>query len=127
MFCHRRGTSATFVTYGTVINNVIAAAEQLAKTGIEVSVLRLLSVTDLDGAELARQLTGEHVIVVEEMTAGSGIKETVGWALAEYAPQCHVHGVDLGSDFVPHGDLPTLYRRAGMDADSLANLVREVL
>ena len=127
IFCHCRGDAATFISYGTVANNCIAAAELLRKSGIEVTVLRLLAVTDIDGARLAAQLTGSHAIVVEEACTGSGIKETVGWTLAEHAPGCHVHGVDLGPDFVPHGSVPQLYERAGMDPESLANYVREVL
>ncbi len=127
VYCHKKGSAATFITYGTITNNVVSAAQLLSEAGIEVTVLRLLSVTHIDGAEIARNLTGNHAIVVEETCSGSGIKEAIGWALAEHAPHCHVHGVDLGSDFVPHGAVPTLYQRAGLDPQSLANFVHEVL
>ena len=127
IFCHRRGNAATLISYGTVSNNCIAAAELLSRSGIEVTVLRLLSVTHIDGEKLAAQLTGSHAVVVEEACTGSGIKEAIGWTLAEHAPHCHVHGVDLGPDFVPHGSVGELYERAGMDPQSLANYVREVL
>ena len=127
IFCHRRGNAATLISYGTVSNNCIAAAELLSRSGIEVTVLRLLSVTHIDGEKLAAQLTGSHAVVVEEACTGSGIKEAIGWTLAEHAPHCHGHGVDLGPDFVPHGSVGELYERAGMDPQSLANYVREVL
>ena len=65
--------------------------------------------------------------MAEEACTGSGIKETVGWTLQKYAPHCRVHGVDLGNDFGPHGAVPLLYERAGLDPKSLANFAREVV
>ena len=54
---------------------------------------------------------------------GSGIKEAVAWNLGGRK----VHGIDLGADFVPHGDQNSLYQYTGLDAGSITNFVCEVL
>lgn len=124
---HRKGSDVTLVSYGTVTNQVTAAAEKLADRGVEASVLRLLSASDLCAENLAEQMAGSTVVVVEETCTGSGIKEALGWELHKIKPGCHVYGIDLGSDFVPHGDMLSLYRRAGLDKDSICDFVCEVL
>ena len=48
------------------------------------------------------------------------------WTLAQHGKKCAVHGVDLGADFVPHGDQASLYKRVGLDAESIAKFVCEV-
>ena len=117
---HRDGTDVTLITYGNLINNVLAAADALAEHGVSVKVLRLLSVTHIPN--LTELVSGE-VVVVEEAAEGSGIKEAVAWKLNGR----RVYGIDLGADFVPHGDQNSLYKLTGLDAGSITNFVCEVL
>ena len=126
--CHREGTEVALITYGSTLDNVLAAAEQLKEQGIEASVLRLLSVWPLPAEELAARLEKiPQAVVIEETASGSGIRESLGWTLEEILPGCRIHGIDLGGDFVPHGSLKELYRRCGLDSDSIAAYVRKVL
>ena len=117
---HREGSDVTLITYGNLINNVLAAADALAERGVSVKVLRLLSVSHLP--ELSRMVSGS-VVVIEEAAEGSGIKEAVAWELKGKP----VHGIDLGAEFVPHGDQNSLYKFTGLDAGSITNFVCEVL
>ena len=126
--CHREGTEVALITYGSTLDNVLAAAEQLKEQGIEACVLRLLSVWPLPAEELAACLEKiPQAVVIEETASGSGIRESLGWTLEEILPGCRIHGIDLGGDFVPHGSLKELYRRCGLDSDSIAAYVRKVL
>lgn len=126
--CHREGTEVALITYGSTLDNVLAAAEQLKEQGIEASVLRLLSVWPLPAEELAARLEKiPQAVIIEETASGSGIRESLGWTLEEILPGCKIHGIDLGGDFVPHGSLKELYRRCGLDSDSIAAYVRKVL
>ena len=117
---HREGSDVTLITYGNLINNVIAAAELLEARGVSVKVLRLLSVTHIP--DLLELVSGE-VVVVEEAAEGSGIKEAIAWKLNGR----RVYGIDLGADFVPHGDQNSLYKFTGLDAGSITKFVCEVL
>ena len=117
---HREGTDVTLITYGSLVNNVLAAADALAEHGIRAKVLRLLSASHIP--ELKAHISGPAV-VIEEAAENSGIKETVCWSL----PGVRVHGIDLGDRFVPHGDMASLYRLAGLDAGSITKFVCEVV
>ena len=126
--CHREGKDVALITYGSTLDNVLAAAEQLKEQGIEACVLRLLSVWPLPAEELAARLEKiPQAVIIEETASGSGIRESLGWILEEILPGCKIHGIDLGGDFVPHGSLKELYRRCGLDSDSIAAYVRKVL
>lgn len=126
--CHREGKDVALITYGSTLDNVLAAAEQLKEQGIEACVLRLLSVWPLPAEELAARLEKiPQAVIIEETASGSGIRESLGWTLEEILPGCKIHGIDLGGDFVPHGSLKELYRRCGLDSDSIVAYVRKVL
>ena len=126
--CHRQGSGLTFVTYGTISNNVLHAADILAKQGTDVRVLRLLNVSPLPVGQLIDHLQDSRtVIVVEETCTGSGIREDLAWELRNRIPDCRVEGLDLGGNFVTHGKQDVLYRHCGLDAESIAKFAREVL
>ena len=122
--CHRRGGDVTLITYGSLLDNVLSAAEMLAQQGIEATVLRLLSVSDLNGVQIRAMLPEcNRVLVVEEVCSGSGIREALSWELKG----CQVEGIDLGPDFVTHGAQSKLYACCGLDAESIAAYTKEVL
>lgn len=123
---HRRGADVTLITYGIITNQVTMAAELLAEQGISATVLRLLSANRFDPSALAAAVSGKHVVVIEEVCAGAGMKERIAWSLEEQGCNARVHGIDLGGEFVPHGSVERLFQRAGMDPMSIAKYVVEV-
>ena len=126
--CHREGGDVVLLTYGTILDNVMRAAEQLARQGIEAQVLRLLSVSELPAQQIREQLHGcKNLIVVEEASGGSGISGPLSLALRQTGTDCRVFSRDLGKDFVPHGPVTQLYTHCGLDADSIAEYTKEVL
>ena len=126
--CHRQGKDVTLVTYGTMLENAMAAAEVLSGQGIEATVLRLLTVSDLPAAQIAEKLSENHcVVTIEEVCGGSGIREALAWELRRMCPDCRADGIDLGRDFVPHGSVKELYQHCGLDAQAIADYTKEVL
>ena len=125
--CHRMGSDVTLVTYGTMLDNTMKAAEILAQQGIEATVLRLLTVKPMPVYNILTMLSKtEHVVIIEETASGCGIRDTLAWELEHLRPGIHVDGIDLGDQFVTHGDLNTLYRHYGLDGQSIAKYVQEV-
>ncbi len=126
--CHRSGKDVAFVTYGSILGNVMAAADLLDQQGIEATVLRLMRVSDLPVQEILAYLSGgQTVLVVEEACSGSGIKEPLAWSLRKLCPDSCVDGIDLGPDFVPHGNQKKLYEYCGLDSQSIAAFTKEAL
>ena len=125
--CHRSGKDVTLVTYGAVLENVMAAAEILANHGVEATVLRLLAVDPLNVDELISKISEDrHIVIVEEAAEGSGIHEALAWEISKKLPDCVVNALDLGCRFITHGSLVELYRHYGLDPESIAAKVLEV-
>lgn len=124
---HRSGKDITFLTYGTLLDPVLNAADILAENGIEATVLRLLTVAPLPVAQIAANLSDTHrVLVVEETHAGSGVYEALHAELQRIFPDVRMDRIDLGKHFVTHGNLRDLYRHHGMDSASIAAYAQEV-
>lgn len=125
--CHRMGSDVTLITYGTMLEQVMEAAEILSQQGVEATVLRLLTVAPLPVYNILTMMSQtEHVVVIEEAAAGCGIREALAWELQHIKDGIRVDGIDLGNRFVPHGDVATLYRQYGLDSASIAEFVQEV-
>ena len=120
------GDDVTLITYGNISDEVVKAAQDLQNSDIHARVIRLYSVSNICGEKLAQCVSGDHVIIVEEACAGSGIKETVTWELSRCGIQARIHGLDLGHRFTPHGDIASLRKESRLDAESIVRYVREV-
>jgi len=126
--CHRRGKDVTLVTYGAMLDNVLEAAVELSRQGIEATVLRLLTVSPLPAREVLGKMSHNRcLIVAEEASAKSGIRDELAMELRRLCPECRVDGVDLGWDFVPHGSVKELRADCGLDGRSIAEFTKEVL
>ena len=125
---HRSGDDVTLLTYGSMLSNALDAADILSAQGIEATVLRLMTLSDLASQQIADKLSRNKLLVVaEEVCTGSGIREALAWELREKCPECRVIGLDLGPDFVTHGNQKKLYESLGLDGASMAEAVKGVL
>ncbi len=125
--CHRMGADVTLITYGTLLDNALKAADLLAQQGIEATVLRLLTIDPLPVHHILTLMSSnEHVVVMEEAAAGCGVREVLAWELQHLKPGIRVDGIDLGRQFVTHGSVDQLYQHYGLDPASIAKFVREV-
>ena len=126
--CHRTGKDVTIITYGNLLDNALEAAQLLAASGVEATVLRLLTVSNLAAEEILKKMSENRTaIVVEEVCSGSGIREALAWEMHELEADCRIAGLDLGKRFVPHGSLKELHRHCGLDAAAIADYTKEVL
>jgi len=127
LVCHRQGKDVTILTYGTMLDNALDAADRLANQGIQATVLRIMNLSDLPVAEIRSACCGKHLIVLEEVSGGTGIAGDLALQLGEAAPELIVHSRDLGKNFVPHGSVNKLYEHCGVDGKSIAEYIQEVL
>jgi len=87
----REGADITLLTYGAMIPRALAAADALARDGIEADVLDLLSLTPLDDELIAESVikTG-HAVIVHEARCGFGANSEIVARLYEHC-LFHLH------------------------------------
>jgi len=128
LVCHRSGEKVTMLTYGTLVNNVIEAAEILDKAGISATVLRLQQIKPLPVEAICSQIPqGGSLVVAEEANADAGIAAQIALEIGKYREDISVRKIDLGHDYVPHGAVNVLYEQYGLSAQGIANLVQEAV
>ena len=124
---HRQGKDVTILTHGVMLQNTLDTADILATKGIEASVLRLMNLSDLPVEEIGEQVAGNTLVVLEEVSGGTGIAGELALEIGKKYPQIRVFSRDLGKNFVPHGSVNKLYEHCGLDAQSVAEYIQEVL
>ncbi len=125
----QRGSDLTLIAYGTMINEVLDAAQTLGREGSSIRVLKLNSIHPLDMAPIidaARETGG--ILLAEECISSGGAGQQICARLMEAgaAPKVMVP-IDLGGRFVPHGTPEELRRLCGIDAASIVKRAREVM
>ena len=124
VIAHKHGRDAAIITYGTLVNNALDAADILEAQGIHVGVIRLATLNPLPIAALESALNGyKKVLVVEETAAGAGIHQEIAW----HFPHLAFDAIDLGGEYVTHGKTASLQQKQGLDAVSIAGKMKEVL
>ena len=125
----REGSDWTAVCYGTMTGEVLAAAEQLAEEGIQVEVIKLNQLIPLV-PELVLQSVRKtkRLLVSEEVIAAGDIGTSLA-ALAEEAglPLRKLILLNAGNQFVPHGTIPQLRERLGINCAHIVTAIREAV
>jgi transketolase len=123
----RDGDDITLVGAGVTLHEALAAAEELARDGVEARVIDLYSVKPVDTETLARAATETGAIVTaEDHLPEGGLGEAVLSALAEAGESCPVR--KLGVEIMPGSGTPEeLLSEAGIDAGAIATAARELV
>ena len=119
----REGTDATIIATGLPVHNSLAAAEQLAAAGISVSVLDMHTIKPLDTEAILAAADRGPIITVEEHNIIGGLGSAVAEVLAE-AGKGRLTRVGIRDTFSETGDYPSLQKKYGIDAVSIADAVK---
>lgn len=124
----RDGGEIAILAYGAMVHPSLAAAEHLAKDGIEATVVNARFVKPLDASLLlALGRTKRLIVTVEEAYLAGGFGSAVLELLEENGLQDKVRVVRMGipDRLVTHGDPKLLLAKYGLDADGIYTRVKE--
>lgn len=127
--CLREGGDVTLAGYGVMVNDLLAAADLLAKDGIRAEVVKLNQIAPLDHETVCGCLGGRDIILVLEDSFGPGcVGQRLAAILAEHgqAPKKLILK-NLGKTFAPEGSISQLEHSFGLDAAAVAAAVREAM
>jgi 1-deoxy-D-xylulose-5-phosphate synthase len=121
----RRGSEVAILAVGTMVGTSVAAAEQLAAEGLDVTVVNCRYLKPHDEATLASVL-GDHrtILTVEEGTMVNGFGAYLAAIVAELEPavRVHVHGVP--DRIIYAAPRAVQLASLGLDAAGIADRVR---
>jgi len=124
----RDGGEVAIVAYGSMVHPSLKAAENLAKDGIEATVVNARFVKPLDASLLlALARTKRLIVTVEEAYLAGGFGSAVMELLEENGLQDKVRVVRMGipDRLVTHGDPKLLLAKYGLDVDGIYTRVKE--
>lgn len=124
----RDGGEIAIIAYGAMVHPSLRAAENLAKEGIETTVVNARFVKPLDASLLlALARTKRLLVTVEEAYLAGGFGSAILELLEENGLQDKVRVVRMGipDRLVTHGDPKLLLAKYGLDVDGIYTRVRE--
>ena len=124
----REGKDVTILSYGIMIEEALKAAGILAQQGVEAEVLKLNRVSPLDDEMFHGFFENTRTLLVLEDSFVAGcVGQRLAATLAKYG-KCPEKLIlkNLGKTFAPAGTVPELWKRFGLDAESVANTLMEV-
>src|SRR5436309_7721982 len=126
----RDGGEVAILAYGSMVHPAMQAADNLAKDGVETTVVNARFVKPLDSALLlALARTKRLILTIEEAYVAGGFGSAVMDLLEENGLQDRVRVVRMGipDRIVTHGDAKLLLAKYGLDADGIYTRVREAI
>ena len=123
-----KGTDVTLITYGTMIAEVLKAADELKKQGISAEVIKLNTVLPIDYGTIAASVehTGRLLVAEECVSMGCVGQQVAAWLAEQGKCPKKLALCNLGPDFVTHGTVAQLRRLVGIDGDSLCRRAAEL-
>jgi len=125
---------AVLVSYGSVLNQAVAAAKLLADEGIEVDVINARFAAPVDGKIVELLESGKPVITIEDHGSacgfGSAVMEAAGQRTGGFKPKNNGSSVRvLGASrrFFRHDSRARQLMELGINADKIAEAVRQML
>ena len=122
------GSEVAVLSLGPLGNNVIAALELLKAENINPTHVDMRFLKPLDETLLA-DIAARHkvLITIEDGVAKGGLFSAVSEYLSEHHLPNRLCYIAVNDRFVPHGDIPSLYKELGFDAENIARVVKESL
>lgn len=125
----REGGDAAVVTCGILTGETLRAAGALQAEGVGVRVVKLAQVSPLDGKELCAALDGvKRLVVAEDQLRAGGLGERLSALLLERDAGIEkIRLRNAGTALPTQGSTAQLWHELGLDAEGIAQAVREVL
>jgi transketolase len=121
----RDGSDVSIVATGVMVSRALAAAEALAKRGLQARVINISTIKPLDEATIiaAARETGA-IVTVEEATLEGGLGAAVAETVVRNAPvQMRMLGV---TGFAPTGTAEFLFDHFGLNAEGIVAAALEL-
>ncbi len=122
----RRGDEATIITYGALTPTVMKAWEQLSADGKKVGVLNMASLVPVDEEAILEAAATGPIVSVEDHHIDTGLGSIIALVLADNGKSVPFKRLGV-KQYGGSGKPAELYRRQGLDSDSITETVQTIL
>ena len=123
----REGKDLTIVSYGIMINEALKAAETLADTGIDATVIKLGRIRPNGFQQVLQSLSRTHrLIVTEDVCAFGSVGSQILAAAAGKDLELSFRLLNLKDGIVTHGSVEELRHLCGIDAEGIEKAALEL-
>lgn len=123
----KEGKDITIVATGLCVAESLAAADMLAKDGIDAKVINIHTIKPLDADLIvASAKETKKVFTVEEHSVIGGLGSAVCDCLSEKAPT-EVHKIGMQDIFGESGPAVELIKKYGLDAQGIYNQIKKFM
>lgn len=125
----RQGRDGTILAVGAMVQQALAAADQLAAEGIETQVVNARFIKPLDVNLLKTVFkTSKFVVSLEEGALAGGYGSAVLETACEHGWDTRIlRTIGIPDRFIEHGERNELLASVGLDAPSIASTCRKLL
>jgi 1-deoxy-D-xylulose-5-phosphate synthase len=123
----REGADITLVTYGTLVNTAIDAARELDGRGVSVEIIKLGVICPLDLAAIERSIQRTRALYVLEECVSSGCVGEKILSRLYGGGNVTARLKNVGDRLIPCGSDAQLRQLLGLDAQSVARDIMEVV
>ena len=123
----REGNDIAVLSLGPIGNEAMKAIDQVEQEGISVAHYDMIYLKPLDEAllhEVGRKF--KRIITIENGVIAGGLGSAVLEFMADHGYAPFVKRIGVPDQFIEHGSIPELYKLCGMDADSIAGVIRQM-
>lgn len=123
----REGNDIAVLSLGPIGNEAMKAIDQVGQEGISVAHYDMIYLKPLD--EVLLHEVGckfKHIITIENGVIAGGLGSAVLEFMADHGYTPFVKRIGVPDQFIEHGSIPELYKLCGMDADSIAGIIRQL-
>ncbi len=122
----RKGDSLSFITYGSVVTQVLDAYNILKEENINVSVINMASLKPIDKDIIIEAAKNGPIITVEDHVVTTGLGAMVAQVLVENSITTKLVTCGI-TKYGSSGKPVELYKEQGLDAQSLVKKVKALI
>lgn len=124
----RKGKDCTLLAYGTMINEMLSAADQLKQSGLEADVIKLNCIAPLDMTPVLESVKKTGLLIIAEETVAAGcVGGKIAAQILRDGISCRIRLMNLGNRFIQHGSVQQLRKLSEIDASAIVKTVKEAL
>lgn len=120
----RDGNDGVILSYGYALRLAIEAQEILAGFGISLRVLNVSSPLEIGAEDVKKIVEYRNIFTYEDHLVGSGLGSIIGNLIALNGISMNFQSFGI-TDFAPSGNAKDLFKKIGLDPETVANRIKE--